>query len=231
MRGVYGAIGLLVIGIAAAVASGSARAVTYVDPLTAASFTGFDRNLLPNPGPFAVSPGAAGAVFTKAAGAAYGGAELLSRFTFSGVFRLTVDAFGLDTELGATAESGLGLKAPGCCSPTTNYRYADIFGHGNGGTAANNYVGLTELSRTGFAGGDRLALAGDTGGEAFRLNLFLDQSFGGADANRITFRNLTVTADTITQSVPEPAAWSLLIAGFALIGAALRRRTSITTGN
>ncbi len=219
VRGLWGAAGLFIIGVAAAVTSGGARAATYLDPLTAASFSGFDRNVAPDPGLFDVTPSVAGAVFSKAAGAENGGVELLSRFTFSGAFRITVDAAGLDTGLGFTAESGLGIKAPGCCA---NSAFADVFGYGNTYTLANNHLGLTELSRS----GDTFALAGDTGGAAYRLNLFLDQSYGGTDANRVTFTNLTVTADTITAAVPEPAAWAMLLTGFALTGAAARRRSS-----
>lgn len=219
-RGLWGAAGLLIIGIVAAVTSaGTAHAAAYVDPLTSASFTGFDTNLFPVGGLYAVAPTAAGAVFTRAAGAGNGGVELLSRFTFSGAFRVTVDAAGLDTGLGYTAESGLGIKAPGCCA---NGAFADVFGYGNTITLANNHLGLTELSRT----GNTLALAGDTGGAPYRLNLFLDQSYGGIEANRVTFTNLTVSADTINAAVPEPAAWAMLLTGFALTGAAARRRSS-----
>lgn len=223
-RGLWGAAGLLIIGIVAAVTSaGTAHAAMYVDPLTSASFIGFDTNLLPTGGFYDVSPSASGAVFTRATGSGDGSAELLSRFTFSGNFRLTVDVAGLSTGLGYTAESGIGIKGPGCCA---NRAFADIFGYGNDRTGANNYLGLTELSRTSFAGGDRLALAGDTGGARYQLNLVLVQEFGGIEANRVTFTNLTVTADTINATVPEPAAWAMLLTGFALTGAAARRRPS-----
>ena len=206
----------LVVGVAA-----PAAAVTYTNALTA-GFAGFDRNLFPVHGLYAATPTTGGAVLTKAAGSGDGGVELLSRFTFTGPFRITVDVAGLNFGLGPSAEAGLGVKAPGCCS---NGAFADIFGFGSG-TRANNHIGLTELSRTGFAGGDQLALAGDTGGGRYRLNLFLDQEFGGVDANRVTFTNLRLTAGAIQPGIPEPAAWSLMIAGFGLVGAALRRRES-----
>ena len=200
-----------------------ATAAVYTDSLTGAAFTGFQRNVFPLHGLYRVTPSGAGAVFTRAHGSGDGGVELLSRFTFSGPFRITVDVAGLDYGLGLSAEAGLGVKAPGCCA---NSAFADVFGYGPG-TGANNHIGLTELSRTGFAGGDQLALAGDTGGGRYRLNLFLDQEFGGTDANRVTFTNLSVTAAAIQQGgVPEPASWALLIVGFGLTGAALRRRVS-----
>jgi len=230
-RGIIGAIGLLAIGILAAIASAPAGAATYTNPLTA-GFAGFDLNLLPAVGPFAAISDASGAVLTKAAGSSYGGVELLSRFTFRGAYLVTVDVAGLSTELGSDAESGLGLKAPGCCSPSTNFLFADIFGHGNTLTLVNNYVGATGFSRTAITGGDRLAISGDTGGAEFRFNLFLDQSFGAADANRVVFTNVALTADAISSiaAVPEPAAWSLMLAGFGLVGAAVRRRATLMTG-
>jgi hypothetical protein len=228
MRGVIGAIGLLVLGIAAAVVSAPVTAATYTNSLTG-GFAGFDVNLLPTVGPFAAVSGPTGAVLTKAYGPSYGGVELLSRFTFSGAYVVGVDVAGLSTELGFDAESGIGLKAPGCCSPTTNFQFADIFGHGNNLTLVNNHVGATGFTRTPIVGGDRLTISGDTGGAQFRFNLFLDQSFGAADANRVEFTNVVLTADAIAgagaAAIPEPAAWSLMIAGFGLIGSALRRRS------
>lgn len=219
-RGLSSAIALCaMVGFGPLIAA-PGMAAGYANTLTA-GFAGFDRNVSPNPGLFAATPDASGAVLSKATGSGNGGVELLSRFTFSGVFRITVDVAGLDYGLGLTAESGLGVKAPGCCA---NGAFADVFGYG-AGTAANNHLGLTELSRTGIAGGDRLALAGDTGGADYRLNLFLDQSYGGADANRVVFTNLAVTADAIQAGVPEPATWSLMIVGFGLVGGALRRRS------
>ncbi len=223
MRGVIGAIILLVLGIAAAVASAPVAAAVYTNSLTA-GFADFDLNLSPSPGPFAAVSDVTGAVLTKTSGAAYGGVELLSNFTFVGAFLVTVDVAGLDTGLGSVAESGLGIKAPGCCSPATNFRYADIFGYGNARTRANDYIGVT-LTRAAIAGGDRLAIAGNTGGEQFHFNLFLDQSFGAADDNRVVFSNVVLTADTINGAVPEPATWGLMLAGFALTGAAVRRRS------
>ncbi len=225
MRGIIGAIGLLMLGVAAAVISAPVAAAVYTNALTT-GFAGFDLNLTPNGGTFAAISDAAGTTLTKAGVSAYGGVELLSQFTFTGVFLVNVDVAGLDTGLGSVAESGLGIKAPLCCSPATNFAFADIFGYGNTSTRSNDHLGVI-LSRTGIVNGDRLAISGDTGGAAYRLNLFLDQSFGAADANRVVFTNLSVTADSITADVPEPAAWGLMLGGFALTGAALRRRPAM----
>ena len=214
-------------GVTVALSAGAvpAAAAVYADDLKGATIAGFQLNVDPvHTDRYGVAPSADGVVFTRAAGSGNGGAELLSRFTFSGAFRLTVDVAGLASGLGANAESGIGVKAPGCCA---NSAFADIFGLGNAATGQNNHVGLTELSRRGIVNGDQLVLVGDTSGAAYHLNLFLDQEFGGTDANRVTFSNLSVTADRIAPGVPEPAAWSLMIAGFALTGAALRRRPAM----
>jgi hypothetical protein len=49
-------------------------------------------------------------------------------------------------------------------------------------------------------------------------------SFGGV-ANQIVFDDITFGSDTPGSGViPEPATWAMMIAGFGLVGAALRRR-------
>lgn len=49
---------------------------------------------------------------------------------------------------------------------------------------------------------------------------FVRRTIGGSGELRFDF-------DQITVSVPEPASWTLLIAGFGLAGAVLRRRTAL----
>ena len=197
-----------------------AGAATYFDDLRGGAVAGFDRNVAPADGRYAEAPTADGIVFTRAAGSGDGGIELLSRFTFTGAFRITVDVAGLATGLDTAAEAGLGIKGPGCCA---NRAFADVFGYGNT-IRANNYLGLTELSANGIADGTRLGLAGDTGGAAYRLNLFLDQEFGGTAANQVTFTNLSVTADGINAGVPEPSTWSFMLIGFGLAGMLVRQK-------
>lgn len=50
----------------------------------------------------------------------------------------------------------------------------------------------------------------------------------GTGAMTITHVGFDNATQTIPDTVPEPAAWSLLIAGFALTGAAMRRRVPVT---
>jgi hypothetical protein len=49
--------------------------------------------------------------------------------------------------------------------------------------------------------------------------------FGGS-ANLIAFDNITF--GSATPGVPEPATWAMMIGGFGLVGAAMRRRTKIS---
>ena len=53
-----------------------------------------------------------------------------------------------------------------------------------------------------------------------RLSLFL----GSGDAQENIFANVRATV-TVISSTPEPASWMMMILGFGLIGAAMRRRT------
>jgi hypothetical protein len=82
--------------------------------------------------------------------------------------------------------------------------------------------------------GDPIGRGGDitndfrTGGNNF-LGAFgggFGQNAGTSFINGVTFGETTVTAPTVTFAggVPEPATWMSMIAGFGLLGAALRRR-------
>ena len=75
-----------------------------------------------------------------------------------------------------------------------------------------------------FSGNTSLGISGDaSNGYAFG-NVFANSgydSFGGFD---YTFRTY---ASDATGAVPEPASWAMMIAGFGLAGAAMRRRRSL----
>lgn len=81
--------------------------------------------------------------------------------------------------------------------------------------ATNNVV-------TGYINGASQWSFVDTAGEAIihdHVNLFLDDFFFANEAS-----SGFVNYATISDSVPEPAAWGLMILGFAASGVALRRR-------
>jgi len=145
-RGRWAAAGLFVIGVAAAVTSGSARTATYVNPPTAAVLAGFDRHLFPTDKLYAVTATAAGTVSPKLPGRAMAGVDVLSRFTFSGVLRISVDVASLDIGLGYTVVPRLGVKAPGYCA---NSGFADVFGDGSDNLLATGQLGLTDQSYSG----------------------------------------------------------------------------------
>jgi len=50
--------------------------------------------------------------------------------------------------------------------------------------------------------------------------------FGGT-VNRIAFDNVTFGSETPGGVVPEPATWAMLIAGFGMVGVAMRRRRMV----
>lgn len=52
---------------------------------------------------------------------------------------------------------------------------------------------------------------------------FVLHNTGGPEAFQVA--GLTVTAEAIAPGVPEPATWGLMIAGFVMTGAAMRRRS------
>ncbi len=53
---------------------------------------------------------------------------------------------------------------------------------------------------------------------------FSDQDVGDTSTRRVSSGVVT----TITQAVPEPATWAMMLVGFGLVGTALRRRERVT---
>jgi hypothetical protein len=100
-----------------------------------------------------------------------------------------------------------------------------------GPASSGNLIGMNDLGRydVSDAGGvfysdyaSALAHAGDYG--VLRFVLVLD-SFGGADKTfEVGSDGLHVAASA---GVPEPAMWMMMIAGFGMIGATLRRRDRV----
>jgi len=93
--------------------------------------------------------------------------------------------------------------------------------HSSGNLLAQNDVGRYDLGGIGgsaYTNYDAaVAAAGDFG--VLRFSVVLD-SFGGND------KTIQIGADGLSAAgaVPEPAAWALMIGGFGLAGATLRRR-------
>lgn len=217
MRGLIGAIGILVLGIAVAVISAPVAAAVFSDTLHSVPISSSFYVVKNAPG-YSATGGFDGITVARTAAAPDGYVSVYSRFTVSGAFRIAVDAANLSTGTSGTAESGLSVN------DVVTGAGGDIFAYNNVPGYANNNAGFTELSVTSLGTGlDRLAIAGNVGGR-FRLGLFMLQEYGGRAADAVTFSNLSVTADSITADVPEPAIWSLMLGGFALTGAALRRR-------
>lgn len=77
---------------------------------------------------------------------------------------------------------------------------------------------LLNITVAGSGGGSTFFRSnnGDAGGVYSRAH-----NFGSA------FENWGLTTTFVTTNVPEPASWALLIAGFAMTGAAMRRRSAV----
>ena len=144
--------------------------------------------------------------------------QVFSNFTFSGNYQLTVDVSGLRTGLGDRAEAGLGI--------TNGITGSDVFGYNNHSYSnANNWLGASTLSDIQIGLEDRLTIAGNSNGSQLKLNIFLMQEYSGIAANSVTFTNLTLTADSISQ-VPVPPAMVLFASGLLVLGA-LRKKSKV----
>jgi len=104
-----------------------------------------------------------------------------------------------------------GRGGPVTFGPTQNYgAFADqtVIRFSNGG----NFIGLRAVTGT-----------GTFYGFAYSTDNIL---------NSIGFENVAdtaITATTAAGAVPEPASWALMIAGFGLVGGAMRRRAAVWT--
>ena len=68
---------------------------------------------------------------------------------------------------------------------------------------------------------------GDFGIPAGRFVTFEDLPGDGTDFNYDDLGFVFTNVDAVVAPVPEPAAWAMMVAGFGLVGAGMRRRTTI----
>ncbi len=153
------------------------------------------------------------------------------------------------TSSGSLDLSGLSID-PGFTSEADLHGDPGFVGTGVVGVAQTGYFGFT--GPTTFGAGTGLVDASSSSGASVSLNATVPLVFvaadysGGSLAGTATFDNATISSlgletgaylftlpsDTIVVNiagVPEPAAWAMLVCGFGLIGARMRRRrTSIS---
>ena len=101
-----------------------------------------------------------------------------------------------------------------------DFNSLDIVALVNGTTGAlNGNLAANRAIYTATIGGLTIAA-----GQSFGFRFVDADGPGGADAG-LALDDLTLTATTgATAAVPEPATWAMMIAGFGLMGGALRRR-------
>lgn len=117
--------------------------------------------------------------------------------------------------------------------------------HATGMRALSVYIGSLDTYNAieFFAGGISVGKFGLFGTSLEQFGAQATQSHTGAEANgrfffeadagtyfdevQFTSANKSIEFDTITAAVPEPGTWALMIAGFGLLGSALRRRRTV----
>lgn len=98
-----------------------------------------------------------------------------------------------------------------------NYNSIEFWSGGVGGTSVGTWSGL-----------DYAPANGDQGAGVTNRRFYFD--FGGSTVDTVVFKSTSNSFefDNIAVSaVPEPGVWALMIAGFGMMGAALRRRRSV----
>lgn len=109
--------------------------------------------------------------------------------------------------------------------------WGDVTTAWNQSLGLNNksYAALTNLfdGSTMLAGGSTTSTRSVTGSNASNLWLVGAAVTGAPDK---TIDGFKLTNVTVSSAVPEPATWMMMIGGFAMVGAAVRRRKSVTGG-
>ncbi len=143
-----------------------------------------------------------------------------SSFTFGFNGQLFAGPITISTASGGEVNTIFG-------EPTTN------FTDGRGGPVTfgpgMNYGAFAGPTVIRFSnGGNFIGLRAVTGSGTFYGFAYTTDNI----LNSIGFENVAdtaITATTATGAVPEPASWALMIAGFGLVGRAMRRRTAVRT--
>jgi hypothetical protein len=198
---------------------GQAQAVTFFDSLTSGSLNP-NLSITTTPG-FGAALTNNGIVFTHDNGTNHGRADLQSNFTFSGNFTLSV--FDLyPSTLGPDGEAGLEVHNQANI-------FSDVFHFASSNDVhVNNFLSINSLTYTPGAGGGTFTISGFTN-QQLTLDVFLLEEYSGSSANTITFRDLSLNADSfspnfVTGAVPELSTWAMMLLGFAGIGYGVYRR-------
>lgn len=209
----------VLLGLAAS--SGQAHAVTFFDSLTSGTLNP-NLSITTTPG-FGAALTNNGIVFTHDNGTNHGRADLQSNFTFSGNFTLSV--FDLyPSTLGPDGEAGLEVH-------NQANSFSDVFHFASSGDVhVNNFLSINSLTYAPGANGGTFTISGSTN-QQLTLDVFLLEEYGGTSANTITFRDLSLNADSfspnfVTGAVPEPSTWAMMLLGFAGVGFVAYRRKS-----
>lgn len=159
---------------------------------------------------------------TYAAGTTFNGPLSILGVTFqSSTDRLMIGNFGGGNALCAFDGNG--------CTGTLSVSFANganalRFTYSGDDVADSDVLYEGESNVLAFSGrhltdGDP-ATAGEVG---FNFRNILFMAIGSNDPGGVAFNSFSFTP-TVTAGVPEPATWAMMIAGFGLIGAGLRRR-------
>jgi hypothetical protein len=212
-----------VVGFAASLSQ--AHAATFFDPLTGGTLNP-NLSISTTPG-FGAALTTNGLVFTHAAGTNTGRADLQSNFTFSGNFTLSVTDL-YPSILAPDGEAGLEVHNAG-------NSFSDVFHFASSGDVhVNNFLGINSLTYAPGANGGTFTISGFTN-QQLALDVFLLEEYAGSGFNTITFKDLSLTADSfssnfVTGAVPEPSTWTMMLLGFMAVGfITYRRKASAAT--
>lgn len=190
-----------------------------------------DDTVIVNIGPSATTvPDAAGGLLTNS-----GDGQLTSYDTdiYSGLYQGTYLLDFGNVAAGASVQSQLSLFNTGAAaafSETLGGSFAGPFSFDGFSSAGSNFSGIVGGTQGGFN-----SVGFDTVGQSLGLHseyfeFYLTGDYSGLDQRFIGLFRVDLRANVVSApvaGVPEPATWGLMIAGFGMIGAVMRRRAAV----
>lgn len=135
------------------------------------------------------------------------------------------DIFKLYTLEGSIESDDL---APKPISVAFNFTLPDVFGGSVGGTTyGESFFGVVQNGHVQWSGPQILNFGNGGQLQVALNNADFNKGFFGLDEGKGDGATITASFQLVSNAIPEPATWAMMITGFGLAGVAIRRRRTL----